>query len=139
MDTSYASPQTILQMKERTVKFLNTNCFSLYQVRLSNCCRLVTKLCLTLLRPHGLVQPTRLLCLGDFPGKNSGVGCYFLLQGIFPTQGSNPLLLHWQVDYFLVRHLESPRLSRLLQIDRVFIACNFFFMQSFTIKGSPNC
>ena len=28
------------------------------------------------------------------PGKNTGVGCHFLLQGIFPTQGSNPGLLH---------------------------------------------
>ena len=41
------------------------------------------------LRPHGL-QPTRLLRPWDFPGKNTGVGCYFLLQEIFPTQGSNP-------------------------------------------------
>ena len=32
---------------------------------------------------------TRLLCLWDFPGKNIRVGCHFLLQGIFPTQGSN--------------------------------------------------
>ena len=39
------------------------------------------------LPPHGL-QPTRLLCPWDFPGKNTGVGCHFLLQGIFPTQGS---------------------------------------------------
>ena len=31
---------------------------------------------------------------GDFPGKNTGVGCHALLQGIFPTQGSNPGLLH---------------------------------------------
>ena len=30
----------------------------------------------------------------DFPGKNTGVGCHFLLQGIFPTQGWNPGLLH---------------------------------------------
>ena len=30
--------------------------------------------------------------------KNTGVGCHFLLQGIFPTQGSNVQLLHWQVD-----------------------------------------
>ena len=29
-----------------------------------------------------------------FPGKNTGVGCHFLLQGIFPTQGSNPGVLH---------------------------------------------
>ena len=45
------------------------------------------------LRPHGL-QPARLLCLWDFPGNNTGVGCHFLLQGIFPTQGSNPGLPH---------------------------------------------
>ena len=31
---------------------------------------------------------------GDSPGKNTGVGCHFLLQGIFPTQGSNPGILH---------------------------------------------
>ena len=49
------------------------------------------------LLPHGL-QPTRFLCPGDFPGKNTGVGYYFLLQGIFLTQGLNPCLLHWQVD-----------------------------------------
>ena len=37
---------------------------------------------------------------GDSPGKNTGVGCHALLQGIFLTQGSNPHLLHllhWQV------------------------------------------
>ena len=49
--------------------------------------------CVQLLQPHGL-YPTRLLCPWDFPGKNTGVGCHFLLQGIFPTQGSNPSLLH---------------------------------------------
>ena len=31
---------------------------------------------------------------GDSPGKNTGVGCHALLQGIFPTQGSNPGLPH---------------------------------------------
>ena len=46
-------------------------------------------------RPHGL-QPTRLLHPWDSPGKNTGVGCHFLLQGIFPTQGSNPGLPHWR-------------------------------------------
>ena len=45
------------------------------------------------LQPHEL-QPTRLLCPWDFPGKNTGVGCHFLLQGIFPTQGSNLHLPH---------------------------------------------
>ena len=45
------------------------------------------------LRLHGL-QPTRLLSPWNSPGKNTGVGCHFLLQGFFPTQGSNPGLLH---------------------------------------------
>ena len=44
------------------------------------------------LRLHGL-QPARVLCPWDFPG-NTGVDCHFLLQGIFPTQESNPGLLH---------------------------------------------
>ena len=41
------------------------------------------------LGPHGS-QPTRLLCPWYSPGKKTGVGCHALLQGIFPTQGSNP-------------------------------------------------
>ena len=44
-------------------------------------------------------QPARLLCSWVFPGKNTGVGCHFLFQGIFPTQRSNlclPHLCHWQ-------------------------------------------
>jgi len=45
------------------------------------------------LRPHGLL-PIRLLCLWDYPGNNTGVGCHFLLQGIFPIQGSNSSLVH---------------------------------------------
>ena len=42
---------------------------------------------------------TRLLCPQDSSDKNTGVGCHFLLQGIFPTQGLNLsllCLLHWQ-------------------------------------------
>ena len=45
------------------------------------------------LRPHGL-QPARPICPWDFPGKNTGVGCHFLLQGIFLTKRLNPCLLH---------------------------------------------
>ena len=35
-----------------------------------------------------------------FPRQNTGVGCHFPLQGIFPTQGSNPCPLLWQSDSF---------------------------------------
>ena len=52
----------------------------------------VAKSCLTLAIPWTVA--TRLLCPWDFPGKNTGVDCYFLLQGVFPTQGSNPCLFH---------------------------------------------
>ena len=40
-----------------------------------------------------LLWTARLLCPWDSPGTNTGVRCHFLLQGIFPTQGSNPCLL----------------------------------------------
>ena len=53
----------------------------------------------------------RLLCPWNFAGKITGVGCHFLLQGIFLTQGLNPCLLcllHWQVDFFTTAPLGSP-------------------------------
>ena len=49
-----------------------------------------------------LCDPTRFLCPWDYPDKNTGAGCHFLLQGIFSTQGLNPNLihlLHWQAQY----------------------------------------
>ena len=49
--------------------------------------------CVWLFVPRGL-QPSRLLCPRNFPGKNTGVGYHFLLQGIFLAQGLNPGLLH---------------------------------------------
>ena len=48
---------------------------------------------------------SRFLCPWDSPGKNSELGCHALLQGIFPTQGSNLhllCLLHWQVCSLLL-------------------------------------
>ena len=62
------------------------------------------------LQPRGLLL-TRLLCPWNFPGKNTSVGCHFLLQGIFPTQGSNLWFLplqHWQMDSLLLHHLGIP-------------------------------
>ena len=50
----------------------------------------------------------RFLCLWDFPGNNTGVGHHFLFQGIFPTQGLNPHLLHWQMDSLPLSHQGSP-------------------------------
>ena len=56
------------------------------------------------------LQPIRLFCPWDFPGKNTGVGFHFLLQGISPTQRSNLhflCLLHCQVDSLSLSHLRS--------------------------------
>ena len=52
--------------------------------------------------------PAWLLCPWDFAGKNTGVGQHFLFQGIFPSQGLNPNLLHWQVGSLPLNHLGSP-------------------------------
>ena len=58
------------------------------------------------------LQPARLLYPWDFPHKNTGVCCHFLLQGIFPTQGSNPSLLHWWADSLLLSHLRSSKVKQ---------------------------
>ena len=77
---------------------LSYPCISVWEMKVSRfsffvnnmvhccCCYLVTKPYLNFLWPHGL-SPARLLCPWDFPGKNTGVGCHFLPQGIFLTQG----------------------------------------------------
>ena len=60
-------------------------------------------------QPYGL-QPTRILCLSNSPGKNTAVGGHALLQRIFPTQGSSPglvCLLYWEAGS-LQLHLGSP-------------------------------
>ena len=60
------------------------------------------------LQPRGL-YPTRFLCPWDFPDKNTGVGCHFLLQGIFLIQGLNCSLLHYQADSLPLSHQGSPQ------------------------------
>ena len=92
-----------------------------------NCC-LIPKSCPTLCDSHGLWR-TRLLCPWNFPGQNTGVGCYFLLQGIFPHQGWNPhLLLHrwilyhwatWEAPQKIVAN-NLPRASYPLSIGKEF-------------------
>ena len=73
-----------------------------------DCCCLVTQLCLILCAPWNIAHQVRFLCPCDFPGKNTGVGCHFLLQGIFLTQGLNLHFLPWQEDSLPLSHLRSP-------------------------------
>ena len=61
-----------------------------------------------------LILPCRVihaqsLCCEFFQFENTGVGCQFLQQGIFPTQGLNPGLLHWQVGSLPLSYQGSPR------------------------------
>ena len=65
--------------------------------------------------PHGL-QPARLLCPWRFPGKNTGVGCHFLLQGILLIQGLNPHLLHRQASSLPLSYQGSPMVNTIHHI-----------------------
>ena len=58
--------------------------------------------------PHRLCSPPGSSVYGDSPGKNIGVGCHALLQGIFPVQGSNPGLLHCRQILYHLSHQGSP-------------------------------
>ena len=71
-------------------------------------CCLVPQLCLTLCdhRDHDLPDSSV-----HSPGKNTGVGCHFILQGIFLIQGLNLCLLHWQADSLPLGHQGSPNSS----------------------------
>ena len=74
---------------------------------------LLSQLCLTLCDPVDCSPPGS-SAHEDSPGKNTGVGCHFLLQGIFLTQGSPPEL---QADSLLLNHWGSPIL--------ILCSCNY--------------
>ena len=65
----------------------------------SECCSVVSNS----LRPHGLYSPW------NSPGQNTGVGSISLLQGIFPTQGSNPHLLNYRQTLYQLSHKGKKR------------------------------
>ena len=62
----------------------------------------VIQLCLMLCNPMD-----GSLCPWNSPGKNTGVGCHSLLQGVFPTQGSNPGFLHCKQILYCLSHQAS--------------------------------
>ena len=76
----------------------------------------VSLLCLTLCDPMNCSLLGYVY--GIFPDKNTGVGCHFLLQGIFLTQESSLHLLDWQADSLPLSHLGSP-LSQLQELIKV--------------------
>ena len=94
------------------------------------------------LRPHGLYSPW------NSPGQNTGMGSCSFLQGIFPTQGSNPGFLHCRQVLYLLSHKESPRIlewvaypfssgsSRWRNGNRILLHCRQIFYQ-LSYQGSP--
>ena len=67
---------------------------------------LVAHSCLTLCNPMDCSPPGSSVH-GNFPDKNTGVGCHVLLQGIFPTQGLNPGLPHCRWVLYHLSHQGS--------------------------------
>ena len=76
-------------------------------------CVLVAQLCPTLCDPMDCMWPTRLLWPWNSPDKNTGVSCHSLLQGIFPTQGSNLGLSHCRKILYCLSHQGSPTNSKI--------------------------
>ena len=82
-------------------------CHPAYLTYMQSSVCLVTQSCPTLCDPMDCSPPGSSVH-EDSPGKNTGVGCHFLLQGIFPTQGSNPGLLHCRQILYHLSHQGSP-------------------------------
>ena len=78
---------------------------------------LVTQLCPTLCDTMGWGLPGSSVH-GDSPGKNTGVGCHALLQGIVPTQGSNPGPLHCGWILYCLSHQGSPLCGEANKVDK---------------------
>ena len=83
------------------------------------------------LQSHGL-EPTRILHPWNFPGKSTGVGCHFLLQGIFPTPGSNPGLPRCKQMLYPLSHHQLSILYSNVYISSTYkkvcgIGCGFPF------------
>ena len=70
------------------------------------CARLVAQLCPTFCDPMDCSPPGSSVHR-DSPGRNTGVGCHTLLQGIFPTQGWNPSLLNCRCILYTLSHVEK--------------------------------
>ena len=82
----------------------------------------VTQSCLT--------HVTRLLCPWNSPGKNTRVGSHSFLQGIFPTQGLNPGLLHCRQTLHHLSHQGSPMVKQTTALRKYSSGVVFFFFQT---------
>ena len=88
--------------------------------------------------PHG---QNPMLCPWDSPGKNTRVGCHFLLQGIFLTQGSNPGLPHFRQILYHLGHQGSPKSGSkfTFPIKSLILFSNNNLSFSHSPKGHSSC
>ena len=101
-------------------------------------CQKTTHVMSDSLWPHGL-GPTRLLCPWNFPGKNTGGGYLFLLQGSFPTQGSNSRLLsilHWKVNFLPLALPWEAQKTRVVVVQS--FSCVQLFVTPWTAAHQPS-
>ena len=109
--------------------------------RMHVCVCSVTKSWPTLCDPMDCRMPGS--CFWDFPGKNTGVGCYALLEGIFLTQESNPhflCLLHWKADSLPLSHLGSLENAYRRQNEQQFLPnCQLFLYTKITVYSVIFC
>ena len=90
------------------------------------------------LQPHGL-QPSRLLCPWDAPGKNTGVGCHALLQEIFPTQklNSGPLYCRKIIYLWITREAPAPQNQYLISHIQIPALLSWLpWLHHFCVNGS---
>ena len=97
-----------LSKLREVVKDREAGCAAVHGVVKSWTC-LSAQLCPTLCNPMDCSLPGSSVH-GDSPGKNTGVVCNALLQGIFPSQGSNPGLPHCRELLYHLSHQGSPRI-----------------------------
>ena len=88
--------------------------------------------CPTLCDPVDCSPPTRLLCPWDSPGRNTGVGCCVLFQGIFLTQGLNPVFLHCRQILYHLSH-QPGKIFLLLEVTNKITHTIYFYSYSATI------
>ena len=87
-------------------------------------------------QPYRL-QPARLLCLWDFPGKNTGVDCHAFLQGILLTQGLNPCLLLSRIADGFFTHWATWKGIFLLSVQ--FSSVQFSAQSCLTLCNPMDC
>ena len=106
--------QGILKVKDHNLKRQNKHQYLTYLLRNGKWSGSVVS---NSLQPMGCTE--RLLCPWDFPGNNTGVGCHFLLQGIFLTKGSNLDLPHCRETLYPLSHwnYQTENLKQLCDVQ----------------------